>query len=98
MPWRIWTYVDEISAQCQQGGVAGTVNTACPGDVIEYIITYINTASTIMMMMMMVVIISDNTPAFTNFNQASCGTPLPAALTSCMVNAQPMAGAGGNIQ
>ncbi|MCY7387197.1 MAG: hypothetical protein LH481_03900, partial [Burkholderiales bacterium] len=77
-----------------QGGVAGTANTARPGDVLEYIITYTNAASTTVMM----IVISDNTPAFTNFNVASCGMPLPAALSSCMVTVQPMIGAGGNIQ
>ena len=77
-----------------QGGAAGTVNSARPGDILEYIITYTNTASTTVMM----VVISDNTPAFTGFGQASCGTPLPAALTSCMVTVQPMVGVGGNIQ
>ena len=77
-----------------QGGAAGTANSARPGDILEYIITYTNTASATVMM----VVISDNTPAFTNFTQASCGMPLPAALTSCMVTVQPMVGAGGNIQ
>jgi uncharacterized repeat protein (TIGR01451 family) len=77
-----------------QGGVAGTANTARPGDVLEYMITYANTASTTVMM----VVISDNTPAFTNFSVAGCGLPLPAALTSCAVTVQPMVGVGGNIQ
>ena len=77
-----------------QGGTAGTTNSARPGDILEYIITYTNTASTTVMM----VVISDNTPAFTNFTQASCGMPLPAALTACMVTVQPIVGVGGNIQ
>ena len=77
-----------------QGGVAGTNNTARPGDVLEYIITYSNASSTTVMM----VVISDNTPAFTNFTSASCGTPLPSALTACAVTIQPMVGAGGNAQ
>ncbi len=67
---------------------------AKPGDILEEVATYTNTASTTVMM----VVISDNTPAFTNFSIASCGMPLPAALTSCMVTVQPMVGAGGNIQ
>ena len=77
-----------------QGGAEGTANTARPGDVLEYVVTYTNTASTAVM----TVVISDNTPAFTNFNVASCGAPLPAALTSCSITTQPMVGAGGNIQ
>ena len=77
-----------------QGGIAGTSNTARPGEVLEYIVIYTNTSSTNVMS----VVISDNTPAFTNFNVASCGMPLPAALTSCMVTVQPMVGVGGNVQ
>ena len=77
-----------------QGGVAGTSNTAKPGDTLEYVITYSNAASTAVMM----VVISDNTPAFTNFVSASCGMPLPAALTACSVTTQPMVGSGGNVQ
>ena len=91
---RCRAHVDEIGAQCHAGGLAGAVNTARPGDVLEYVITYTNPASTTAMM----VVISDNTPAFTNFNVASCCLPLPAALTSCLVSVQPMAGVGGNIQ
>ena len=77
-----------------QGSAAGTSNSARPGDILEYIITYTNTASTTVMM----VVISDNTPAFTSFNLASCGLPLPAALTGCAVTVQPAVGVGGNIQ
>ncbi|MBL8521263.1 MAG: DUF11 domain-containing protein [Betaproteobacteria bacterium] len=77
-----------------QGGAAGTTNTARPGDTLEYVVTYSNAASTPVMM----VVISDNTPAFTNFVSASCGMPLPAALTACNVTTQPVVGAGGNVQ
>ena len=77
-----------------QGGIAGTTNSARPGDTLEYVITYTNTASSPVMM----IVISDNTPVFTTFAQASCGAPLPAALLSCAVTVQPMVGAGGNIQ
>jgi uncharacterized repeat protein (TIGR01451 family) len=76
------------------GGVVGTSNSARPGDTLEYVITYTNSASTTVM----TVIISDNTPAFTSFNLASCGLPLPVALTACTVTAQPAVGVGGNIQ
>ena len=88
------TVVTSWRGYVTQGGAAGTANSARPGDILEYIITYSNNASTTVMM----VVISDNTPAFTGFTQASCGTPLPAALTSCTVTVQPMVGAGGNIQ
>ena len=70
------------------------MNTARPADVIEYVITHTNAASTTVMM----VVINDNTLAFTTFTQASCGMPLPAALTSCNVTVQPVVGAGGNVQ
>ena len=77
-----------------QGGVAGTNNTARPGDILEYIITYSSTASTTVSM----VVVSDNTPTFTNFISAACGTPLPAALSGCAVTTQPTVGASGNTQ
>ena len=77
-----------------QGGAAGTSNTARPGDVLEYVITYTNSSSTAVSM----IVISDNTPAFTNFTIASCGAPLPAAITACAVAIQPMVGGAGNIQ
>ncbi|MBC8161615.1 MAG: DUF11 domain-containing protein, partial [Roseiflexaceae bacterium] len=77
-----------------QGGAAGTSNTARPGDLLEYVVTYTNNSSTPVSM----VVISDNTPAFTQFVVASCGMPLPAAITACMVSAQPAVGANGNVQ
>ncbi|MBL0125576.1 MAG: DUF11 domain-containing protein [Betaproteobacteria bacterium] len=77
-----------------QGGTVGTSNTARPGDVLEYIIAYSNSSSTALSS----IIISDNTPAFTNFSVASCGAPLPAAITTCAVSVQPLAGGAGNIQ
>jgi hypothetical protein len=44
------------------------------------------------------IVISDNTPAFTNFTAASCGAPLPAAISACAVTTQPSVGGAGNIQ
>ena len=77
-----------------QGGTVGTSNTAKPGEVLEYIITYTNNASAPVSM----IVISDNTPAFTTFTVASCGAPTPAALTACAVTVQPSIGGAGNIQ
>ena len=77
-----------------QGGVAGTANTAKPGDVLEYVITYSNNSST----PVTTVVIGDNTPAFTVFALASCGMPLPAAISACAVTTQPAMGGAGNIQ
>ena len=77
-----------------QGGAAGTANTARPGDVLEYVITYTNTAGSAVMS----IIISDNTPGFSTFNSASCGAPLPAAISACNVTTQPSVGGAGNVQ
>ena len=77
-----------------QGGVAGTNNSAKPGDVLEYVVTYMNNAAS----PVTTIVISDNTPAFTNFANASCGAPLPTAITACNVTTQPSVGGAGNIQ
>jgi uncharacterized repeat protein (TIGR01451 family) len=75
-----------------QGGAAGTNNTAKPGDVLEYIVTYTNTANAPVSM----IVVTDTTPVFTTFVSATCNTPLPAALTSCNFTA-PAVGASGNV-
>jgi mucin-19 len=75
-----------------QGGTAGTNNTAKPGDVLEYIVTYTNTATAPVSM----IVVTDTTPVFTTFVSATCNTPLPAALTSCNF-AAPAVGASGNV-
>jgi uncharacterized repeat protein (TIGR01451 family) len=77
-----------------QGGTAGTSNSARPGDVLEYLITYTNNSSSAVSL----IVISDNTPAFTSFTVASCGAPLPLAITVCAVTTQPTVGGAGNIQ
>jgi len=77
-----------------QSGAAGTSNTALPGEVLEYLITYTNNASTAVS----TIVISDNTPAFTNFSLATCGAPLPAAISACAVTTQPAMGTAGNVQ
>ena len=75
-----------------QGGTTGTNNTAKPGDVLEYIVTYTNTANAPVSM----IVVTDTTPVFTTFVSAVCNTPLPAALTSCNFTA-PTVGAAGNV-
>lgn len=75
-------------------GVAGTSNAAKPGDVLEYVINYTNSSPTVVS----TIVISDNTPAFTNFVTASCGAPLPAAISACAVTVQPAIGGAGNLQ
>jgi mucin-19 len=77
-----------------QGTPAGTNNTALPGDVLEYTITYTNASNSPISM----ILVTDNTPAFTNFVSAQCTTPLPAGLTNCAVTATPVVGAAGTLQ
>ncbi|HEX4858424.1 MAG TPA: hypothetical protein VFV17_05355, partial [Usitatibacteraceae bacterium] len=77
-----------------QGGVAGTTNTAKPGETLEYVITYSNSSSSPVTM----VVVNDLTPAFTTFVSAACGAPLPAALSACAVTVQPAVGSAGNLQ
>ena len=76
-----------------QGTAAGTNNTARPGDVLEYTITYSNSGGA----PLSAVVITDPTPAFTSFQSAACGAPLPANITSCAVTAQPAVNASGSI-
>ena len=75
-----------------QGGTVGTNNTAKPGDVLEYIVTYTNTANA----PVSVIVVTDATPVFTTFVSAVCNTPMPAALTGCSFTA-PAVGASGNV-
>jgi mucin-19 len=75
-----------------QGGTVGTNNTAKPGDILEYIVTYTNTANAPVSM----IVVTDTTPVFTTFVSAVCNTPLPAALTGCSFTA-PTVGASGNV-
>jgi hypothetical protein len=42
-------------------------------------------------------VITDATPAFTTFQAASCGAPLPANVTSCSVTTQPAVNASGSV-
>jgi len=75
------------------GSGAGTSNTARPNDVLEYSITYTNTASGVVS----AVVITDATPAFTTFLTASCGSPLPANITACAVTSQPAVNGAGSV-
>ena len=75
-----------------QGSAVGTNNTAKPGDVLEYIITYTNSANAPVSM----IVLTDATPVYTTFVSAVCNMPLPAALTGCSFTA-PTAGASGNV-
>jgi uncharacterized repeat protein (TIGR01451 family) len=67
--------------------------TASPGDTITYTVNYQNNSST----QISTIFISDATPAFTNFVSAGCGA-LPAAITTCILIAQPAVGGVGPIQ
>ncbi len=76
-----------------QGGAPGTANTARPNDDLEYTVTYTNAGSGALS----AIVITDSTPAFTLFQSAACGAPLPASLTACAVTTQPAANGSGSI-
>ena len=67
--------------------------TALPGETINYTVNYQNNSST----QISTIFISDATPASTSFVSASCGA-LPAAITTCVLIAQPAVGGVGSIQ
>jgi uncharacterized repeat protein (TIGR01451 family) len=78
-----------------QGGSLGTTNSARPGDVLEYVITYSNSSNS----PLATINVSDVTPAFTTFVSASCMTqPYPNNITACTVATQPASGAAGAVQ
>jgi uncharacterized repeat protein (TIGR01451 family) len=76
-----------------QGTASGTANTARPGDVLEYTVTYTNSGSGSLSS----IVITDATPAFTTFQAASCGAPLPGNITSCAVTSQPAVNGSGSV-
>ncbi|HXF78214.1 MAG TPA: hypothetical protein VN598_05100, partial [Usitatibacter sp.] len=76
-----------------QGTAAGTSNSAKPGDVLEYSITYTNPAGGALSS----IVITDATPAFTTFQSAACGAPLPPGITSCTVTTQPAVNGSGSV-
>jgi uncharacterized repeat protein (TIGR01451 family) len=75
------------------GTAAGTTNTARPNDLLEYTVTYSNGANA----PIGAIVVNDATPAFTTFQSASCGAPLPASLTGCSATTQPAVGGTGAI-
>jgi len=76
-----------------QGGTAGTANTAKPNDILEYTISFTNTSSGTVS----AIVVTDATPAFTLYQSAQCGAPLPANLTGCSVTSQPAVNGSGSI-
>jgi uncharacterized repeat protein (TIGR01451 family) len=76
------------------GSGPGTANTARPNDVLEYTVTYTNTSSS---GTLSAIVVTDATPAFTTFESASCGAPLPGNITSCTVTSQPAVGGAGSV-
>jgi conserved repeat domain len=75
------------------GTAAGTSNTARPGDVLEYVVTYTNSGAGTLS----AIVVTDATPAFTTFQGASCGAPLPGNITACSVTSQPAVNASGSV-
>ena len=64
--------------------------TALPGEVLTYTITYTNLSNAPLTS----IAITDATPAYTVFEDATCGAP-GAGLAACGVSTQPAAGANG---
>jgi uncharacterized repeat protein (TIGR01451 family) len=77
-----------------QNTPAGTNNTAKPGDVLEYVVTYRNTSNAPLSS----VVINDVTPSFTTFLSALCGGPLPNNITACALTTTPGVGINGPVQ
>ncbi len=67
---------------------------AQPGEVLTYIITYSNDSDESLAN----IVIHDTTPAFTVFQTATCGSPLPADLTGCSVTQAPGVNGAGAIE
>ena len=75
-------------------GAFGANNTALPGQVLEYRITYTNAGTGVLTN----VIINDATPAFTTYvaSSAACGAP-PPNLSACSATTQPAGGGTGSL-
>jgi uncharacterized repeat protein (TIGR01451 family) len=79
-----------------QGGAVGTSNSARPGDVLEYVITYTNSSASAILT---TINLADVTPAFTTFVSAGCMVmPYPNNITACSVTTAPSVGGMGAIQ
>ncbi|HWX55763.1 MAG TPA: hypothetical protein VN176_14340 [Verrucomicrobiae bacterium] len=66
---------------------------ALPGANLTYTVTFINDSTSPLSNLK----VNDDTPAYTTFVSAACGSPLPGNLTGCMI-AAPSVGATGAIQ
>jgi uncharacterized repeat protein (TIGR01451 family) len=66
---------------------------AYPGDNLTYTITYTNIGGFPARQM----VINDSVPSSTTFVSATCGTPLPAALTACTLTQLPAVGGTGAV-
>ncbi|HEX7558812.1 MAG TPA: hypothetical protein VF386_06420, partial [Usitatibacter sp.] len=62
-------------------------------DILEYVITYTNPGAGALS----AIVVTDATPAFTSFQAASCGAPLPGGITACAVTTQPAVNASGSV-
>jgi uncharacterized repeat protein (TIGR01451 family) len=76
-----------------QGTAAGTANSARPGDVLEYSITFTNTTAGLLSN----IVVTDATPAYTQYQAGACATPLPGNLTGCTVTQQPAVNGVGSV-
>jgi len=73
--------------------VSSSGSTVNPGGTIDYTIGYSNINATTSFQN---VIITDPLPPFTTYLNSTCGLPLPAALSSCVISA-PAVGATGTV-
>jgi len=67
-----------------------TADIGKPGDTLEYTLSFTNNTSTALSNFA----INDTTPANTTFVSATCGTPLPAAITACNLTSPAVGGTG----
>ena len=74
------------------GGAFGFSNSALPGEMLEYRITYTNVGTSPLSN----VIVNDATPTYTTFVSATCGALVPN-ITLCNVTTQPAIGGSGSL-
>jgi len=87
--------VNGICQSCDSFALTKTADkaNAVPGSTITYEVAFENTGTTTLSGLT----VTDNTPAFTIFAGAECGT-LPADLASCAIAAQPKVGENGPVE
>ncbi|MBS0213043.1 MAG: DUF11 domain-containing protein [Proteobacteria bacterium] len=85
--------INKLVTNITQGGGAGTVNNANPGDTLRYDLVVNNPSAKPISQL----VVNDATPAFTQYVSATCPGSLPANLTACIVTTQPAPGGQGSL-